>query len=68
MRFFFVILDNRHHWTDFRDLGAKKILGLPELRLGWCLNPKNPYKVTPTVSVAWPGIGQRSHVQFVLKF
>ena len=47
-----VIPDNRNHWTDFRDLGTKIILGLQGLRLGWCLNPNNPHRVTPTVSVA----------------
>ena len=54
MKFYAVILDNRHSWTDFRDLSTKIILGLQELRLGWCPNPKNPNRVTPTVSVAWP--------------
>ena len=49
-----VFLDNPSYWTDFKDLGTKIILGLQGLRLGWCPNPENPHRVTPTVSVVWP--------------
>ena len=48
----YVIPDNPSYCMDFRYFGTKRILGLQGLWLGWCPNPKNPHRVTPTVSVA----------------
>ena len=50
----FVILDNPSYCMDFGFFGTKRILGLQGLSSGWCLNPKNPNRVAPTVSVARP--------------